>query len=50
VGDQVQTNVPASAVRPSDVGIDGLLGQSFLKAFVYTIDERSPAKLLLKRR
>jgi len=50
VGDQAQLKVQASAVRPSDVGIDGLLGQSFLKAFVYTLDERSPAKLLLKRR
>ena len=50
VGDQAQIQVEACAVRPCDVGIDGLLGQSYLKAFVYTIDERSPAKLLLKRR
>lgn len=47
---QTLTDVSASAVRPSDVGIDGLLGQSFLKSFVYTIDEQSPAKLLLIRK
>jgi len=50
VGDQTLTKVHASAVQCSDVGIDGLLGQSFLKSFVYTIDERTPGKLLLKRR
>lgn len=50
VAGQTRTEVSASAVRPADVGIDGLLGQSFLKAFVYTIDERSPGKLLLKPR
>lgn len=50
VGGQMQLGVSASAVRPSDVGIDGLLGQSFLKFFVYTIDERNPSKLLLERR
>jgi hypothetical protein len=50
VAGQTQTEVDAAAVRPSDVGIDGLLGQSFLKAFVYTIDERTPAKLILTRR
>lgn len=49
VGDQTLTKVQASAVQSSDVGIDGLLGQSFLKAFVYTIDERTPGKLLLNR-
>ena len=46
-GGQTLDNVSASAVRPADVGIDGLLGQSFLKAFVYTVDERTPGKLLL---
>jgi hypothetical protein len=29
------------------VGIDGLLGQSFLKRFVYTVDESRPGKLML---
>lgn len=47
---QAQENVRVSMVRPSDVGIDGLLGQSFLKAFAYTVDERLPAKLTLVRR
>jgi hypothetical protein len=50
VGGHVVKDIPASAVLPSDVGIDGLLGQSFLKAFVYTIDERTPGKLLLTPR
>jgi len=47
---QVVENVAASAVLPFDVGIDGLLGQSFLKYFVYTIDERRGEKLLLTPR
>jgi len=47
VAGQTRTDVAASAVRPSDVGVDGLLGQSFLKGFHITIDERKPAKLLL---
>lgn len=47
VSGQTRLGVPASAVPPFDVGIDGLLGQSFLKAFVYTIDERNPVKLIL---
>jgi len=47
---QTLTDVSATAVRPADVGIDGLLGQSFLKAFVYTVDERTPAKLVLIRK
>lgn len=50
VAGQTQANVSATAVRPTDVGIDGLLGQSFLKAYVYTIDERTPDKLILLRR
>lgn len=47
VAGQTRMEVAASAVPPFDAGIDGLLGQSFLKAFVYTIDERNPAKLIL---
>jgi hypothetical protein len=43
-------DVAASAIPPSEVGIDGLLGQTFLKRFVYTIDERLPEKLVLTRR
>ncbi len=45
-----ERDVPAAAVKVSDVGVDGLLGQSFLKRFVYTIDESTRAKLILKRR
>ncbi|MDP2876695.1 MAG: retropepsin-like aspartic protease [Holophaga sp.] len=44
---QTLANVSAAAVRPADVGIDGLLGQSFLKSFSYTIDKRKPEKLFL---
>lgn len=50
VNGQVMKGVQASAVMPSDVGIDGLLGQSFLKGFVYTIDERKAQKLTLTPR
>jgi hypothetical protein len=42
--------VEGTAVPASEVGIDGLLGQSFLKKFVYTIDETRPGKLILVRR
>jgi clan AA aspartic protease (TIGR02281 family) len=47
VGDKVATEVAGSAVPASEVGIDGLLGQTFLKHFVYTIDEARPGKLIL---
>jgi clan AA aspartic protease (TIGR02281 family) len=40
-------DVAGSAVPASEVGIDGLLGQSFLKHFVYTIDEGRAGKLVL---
>ncbi len=43
-------DVAGSAVPAAEVGIDGLLGQSFLKRFVYTIDERKPGKLILTAR
>ncbi len=42
--------VPAAVLPATEVGIDGLLGQSFLKGFVYTIDEGRPERLLLKPR
>ena len=44
------SDVAASAIPPSEVGIDGLLGQTFLKHFVYTIDERRQEKLVLTAR
>jgi len=50
VGNRARTAVAGSAVPASDVGIDGLLGQSFLKGFVYTIDEGRPGKLVLEPR
>ncbi len=45
-----ERDIAAAAVKVSDVGVDGLLGQSFLKRFVYTIDESRSAKLILKPR
>jgi clan AA aspartic protease (TIGR02281 family) len=45
-----ERDVPAAAVKVSDIGVDGLLGQSFLKRFVYTIDESKEAKLILTPR
>lgn len=42
--------VAGSVLPASEVGIDGLLGQSFLKRFVYTIDEGRPGKLILAER
>jgi clan AA aspartic protease (TIGR02281 family) len=50
VGGLAATGVAGSAIPPSEVGIDGLLGQSFLKRFRYTIDEGRPEKLLLTPR
>jgi len=50
VAGQVQTDLPATAVRPFQVGVDGLLGQAFLKGFVYTVDDRKPEKLWLSRK
>ena len=47
VGAMAAAEVAGSAVPASEVGIDGLLGQSFLKHFVYTIDEARPGKLIL---
>lgn len=44
------TDVAGSVLPASEVGIDGLLGQSFLKRFVYTIDEGRPGKLILAGR
>ena len=43
-------DVAGSAIPASEVGIDGLLGQAFLKHFVYTIDERRQEKLVLTAR
>jgi predicted aspartyl protease len=45
-----ERRVSASAVPPSEVGIDGLLGQSFLKRFHYGVDETRPEKLALQKR
>jgi hypothetical protein len=50
VAGQTLTNVGATSVRPSDPGIDGLLGQTFLKSFNYSIDENAPTPLVLTRR
>lgn len=50
VGDQALTQVKAYAVRPGDVGVDGLLGQSFLKSFIVTLDPDAPEKVVFKKR
>jgi len=44
------TEVAGTVIPASEVGIDGLLGQSFLKRFVYTVDEARPGKLVLTPR
>ena len=49
VGKVTERDVDAAAVKVSEVGIDGLLGQSFLKRFVYAIDESRKGKLILRR-
>ena len=41
------TNVDAVALPPSETGIDGLLGQSFLNCFDYKIDKIHDSKLIL---
>ncbi|HJW33046.1 MAG TPA: retroviral-like aspartic protease family protein [Holophagaceae bacterium] len=50
VGGVAAKAVPAVTIAASEVGIDGLLGQSFLKGFTYTVDEGKPEKLLLQPR
>ena len=50
VGKVTEKDVDAAAVKVSDVGVDGLLGQSFLKRFVYAIDESRKGKLILRPR
>ncbi|HEX9082626.1 MAG TPA: aspartyl protease family protein [Holophagaceae bacterium] len=50
VAGQALSNVAASAVAPSDVGVDGLLGQTFLKAFTYHVDDRMPGIVVLNRK
>ncbi len=47
---RTEKNVAAAAVKVSEVGVDGLLGQSFLKRFIYTIDETKKQKLILRPR
>jgi hypothetical protein len=47
---RLNAQVDGVAVPASEVGIDGLLGQSFLKHFAYTIDPGQPGKLVLVRR
>lgn len=43
-------DLAAATGRTSEVGVDGLLGQSFLKRFVYMIDETKDPPLILVRR
>ena len=41
------TGIAGMVIPPSEVGVDGLLGQSFLKHFLYTIDTRQSSPLIL---
>lgn len=50
VAGRTERDVSAAAVKVSEVGVDGLLGQSFLKRFVYTIDESKEQRLILRPR
>jgi predicted aspartyl protease len=50
VSGHTERDVTGVVVKASDVGVDGLLGQSFLKAFIYTVNETQKQKLILKRR
>ena len=50
VAGRTEGNVPAAAVAVSEMGVDGLLGQSFLKRFIYTIDETQRQPLILRVR
>jgi len=50
VDGQIERNVAGSAIPASEVGIDGLLGQSFLRRFVYTLDGRRAEPLVLEKR
>ncbi|WP_005037350.1 retropepsin-like aspartic protease [Holophaga foetida] len=45
-----EQSVAGSAIPASEVGIDGLLGQSFLRRFVYTLDSGKAEPLTLVRR
>lgn len=45
-----ERDIAAAMVNESEIGIDGLLGQSFLKRFVYTIDETKQPKLILRKK
>jgi len=50
VAGRTEKDVTGVVVPVSEVGVDGLLGQSFLKRFVYTVDEDARIKLRLKPR
>ena len=44
-----ERNVGAACMKISGVGVDGLLGQSFLSRFDYSIDENQKGKVVLRR-
>ena len=43
-------NVKAAVLNPSDIGIDGLLGHSFLNHFDYRIEKKEKPELILKKK
>jgi clan AA aspartic protease (TIGR02281 family) len=50
VGDAVAKDVEAMQLAESTVGVDGLLGRSFLKLFIVTINDGKEPKVSLKKR
>lgn len=50
VGGVTARDIPAVVFPATEVGIDGLLGQSFLKPFILTLDAKGPEKLILRTR
>ncbi|MBP1627738.1 MAG: hypothetical protein H6Q00_2213 [Holophagaceae bacterium] len=50
VNGSTEQSVAGSVVPVSEVGIDGLLGQSYLRRFVYTLDSGKAEPLTLLRR
>ena len=50
LGEARAEQVPALAIASSMLGVDGLLGRSFLRNFVLTIDAGTDPKIILARR
>ena len=50
LGEAEASDVPAMQLASSMLGVDGLLGRSFLRQFVLTIDDHADPKVSLRRR